>query len=291
MDSILTESRAIFGFKVEGEKEIDATILSNTIRDIAELTKLATKEENPDAYLKINVTAFHNGSFVIDFSTVCQAAANLLVNAAGLALIVVGVVKGILEIKKLLKGEKPKSIREKDDKIEIENNEGQKVTVNKSSGAVLNNIQIERLTINISNYVREHNPSGGFVFSTPDGDFVCNADELKGMSMSLPITEESMCKRFRLDVDLPIKKADLIGRSAWEFRYLGHNITARIDDDDWIYNVNNGGISFKAGDYLKASLEISVVLDSDGQLVSDSEKYNIIKVYGLYNEDTEQLKF
>lgn len=113
MENDLIQSKAQFSFHLDGENEIDATLLSKTIADMAELTKLAAREQDPDAYLKMNVTAFKNGSFQIDFATVCQAVQNIYQAApvvAGLALTVVSAVKGIFEIKKILKGEKPKSI-------------------------------------------------------------------------------------------------------------------------------------------------------------------------------------
>ena len=71
-NSELIKSTAQFGIHLEGESEIDAILLSKTISDMAELTQLAARKENPDAYLKMNVTAFKNGSFQIDFSTVCE---------------------------------------------------------------------------------------------------------------------------------------------------------------------------------------------------------------------------
>ena len=54
----LVESTAQFSFRIDGGNEIDASVLGKTISDIAELTRLATLEEDSEAYIKMNVTAF-----------------------------------------------------------------------------------------------------------------------------------------------------------------------------------------------------------------------------------------
>jgi len=70
MDAELIKIKTAFGFHLSGESSIDAELLSKTIHGVAKLTDLAAKEENSEAYLKMNVTAFKNGSFEIAFSAV-----------------------------------------------------------------------------------------------------------------------------------------------------------------------------------------------------------------------------
>lgn len=295
MDGNLIQSNASFSIRLEGDNEIDATILSNTIHDVAELTKLAAKAEDPEAYLKMNVTAFRNGSFQIDFSAICQLAESLINNStslAVLALTVVGTVKGFLEIKKLLKGEKPKKIEPtQDGKIEVENNNGQKIKVNKGSIAVFQNLHIDQLTINIANYSKEHNPNGSLVFSTPEGETICSAEDIKEISKPMPISEETTCKHSKIKTDLPIKKPAFIGHSSWDFMYNGHTITARIEDEYWIEEVNSGKIAIKAGDYIQATLEIYVEMDASEQEIPESARYIISKVHGgIHHDYNEQTK-
>ncbi|MFZ5975179.1 MAG: hypothetical protein ACOYU3_07205 [Bacillota bacterium] len=294
MKQDLIQSQASFGLHLDGENEIDANLLSNTIRDIAELTKIAAKEENFEAYLKINVTAFRNGSFQIDFSTICEVGETLITiigAASAFALTIVGIVKGYLEIKKLLKGEKPKNtVQIQDSKMEVENNIGQKVIVHKSSVAILTNVTIDQLTMNIANYVQEYNPSGGFTFLTQEGNVICLADDVKNISKPITIAEETLCKRLTVKADLPIKKVDLTGRSTWEFKYQGHVIIAKIHDEEWLAEVNSGNVPIRAGDYIKATLEIYFELDLYERPIPDSGKYNIIKVHGIFHNYSEQIK-
>jgi hypothetical protein len=295
MEENLISSKAKFLLRFEGENEIDATLLSNSIRDVAELTKLAAKEEDPEAFLKMNVTAFKNGSFEIDFSAICFASLTLLSNyntIVSFARNTIAVVKGFFEIKKFLNGEKPKEINHTEDgKIEVKNNSGQVLSVSRSSGAIITNVNIDRLVMNISYNARENNPNGGFVITTDEGDFECYSDDIKKLTTPIPIEEEKLLKQFKLNAKLPIKKPDLTGRSAWEFRYNGHLILARIDDEEWLEAVNNGNVSIRAGDYITATLIINVEVDSNGTPIPDTEKYNIIKVHGnVHHEDSEQLQ-
>lgn len=293
MDNEFIQSKASFGFHLHGENEIDALILSKTISDMAELTKLTAQQENPEAYLKMNVTAFKNGSFEIAFSAICELANRIgqdPVTAAALAGSIVGSVKGVFEIKKLIGGESPKSVTKIDDhKIKVENTDGQSIVVPNSSGIVLNNVRVDQLTVNISNNIKQHNANGGFTFSLPGEDLICSAEDVNNISKSLPIEEETVCRRSRFEADLPIKKADFLGSSAWEFKYKDRTIKATISDEVWADEIHSGKLSVKADDYITATVEVYVDLDMTGKPISGSEKYSIIKVHGGIKHNIEQI--
>ena len=294
--SELIKSTAQFGIHLEGESEIDAMLLSKTISDMAELTQLAARKQNPDAYLKMNVTAFKNGSFQIDFSTVCEVAqslSNMATPVATLALTVVGTVKGIFEIKKLLKGKKAKEVIDDTNdksKVIIKNNNSETINVEKCSTIVFNNFRADQLASNISHYAQEHNPTGGFSFFVGSDELHCSAQDVKNMTEPLPVMEETITKKCKVEAVLDIKKADILGRSAWDFRYNGKSITAKIDDDNFLETVHNGA-ALKAGDYINALLEIEVRLDENGKPVCNSEQYTVISVHdGIRHFDPEQLE-
>lgn len=288
------KSEAGFSFHLDGNSAIDAGLLSNIIRDMAELTKLAAQEENPGAYLKMNVTAFRNGSFQIDFSTVCEASESLLSSLGAvstLALTVVGIVKGFFEIKKHLKGDKPKNITAtEDNKVIIEAQDGNTICVSKSEAAITNNVQIDQLIVNISNCVVEHNPNGGFTFRTDKEDLWCSSDDVKVISKPMPIEETVNCQRSRYEAILPIKSLDLLGHSQWSFKYNERTIKANVVDDDFIEKIHSGEF-VKAGDCIKATLEIYVDLDILGKPIEGSEKYTVLKVHGgiIHSQDYPQM--
>lgn len=293
MKNELIESKSMFGLRFEGDSEIDATILSKTIADMAELIKIATKEENSEAYIKLNVTAFRNGSFQIDFSTVTQAVETLYNNITAcstLALTTVGIVKGIFEIKKFLKGRKAKSVDEVDmSTIRVEDNEGNTLVVPKSSGVVMQNVQVDQLTINISNYVQEHDPSAGFVFTTPESSLVCNNEDVRQISKSLPIEITTTCQRTQVRTFLVIKKADMLGKSTWDFYYKDKKISANINDDDWLERLHNREFLIGYQDMIEATLEVYVDLDLLGKPIDGSERYSVVKIHGgVSHSESEQ---
>lgn len=293
MENELIESRAGMSFHLDGENEIDATLLSHMISDMVGFTKIIAKEVNPDAYLKMNVTAFKNGSFEVLFSAVCQAAETLFTGvgvAATTAGAVIGAVKGGIEIKKLLKGKAPKSLEDlPGGKISVEAQNGEKVTVPSASQVVMYNIQADQLITNISNYAKEHNPNGGFTVSDGAGNVYCSSCDISEMAKASDITETSTCQRSRVETDLLIRKPDLEGSSKWGFTYNGRIINASIEDDYFLEWFQTHG-TVNRGDHIHATLEIYVDIDPQGNPIKGTEKYTVIKVHGEILHDIENTK-
>ena len=290
MGNGLIESKAGMSFHLEGENEIDATLLSHMISDMVEYTKIMAKEVNPDAYLKMNVTAFKNGSFEVLFSAVCQAAETLFTGvgaAATTAGAVIGAVKGGIEIKKLLKGKSARAINDlPDGKISIEAQSGEKVTVPSASQVVMYNIQADQLITNISNYAKIHNPDGGFSIADESGSVYCSPFDISEMAKPSDITETTNCQRSRVDADLLIRKPDLEGTSKWGFTYNGRLINAAIDDDVFLEWFKSHG-TINRGDHIHTTLEIYVDVDPQGNPIKGTEKYTVIKVHGEILRDIE----
>lgn len=292
MGGRLMESQAQFSFHLDGNSEIDANILSNIIGDMAKLAKLTAQNIEPDAYLKMNVTAFQNGSFQIDFSAVCEAATGIWSFVAGTVPVagkIVDAIKGCFEIKKLLKGQSPKKVVDKTDKtIEVENNAGEKITVPKASAIVIHNSNIDQLIVNISNSALEHNSDGGFSITDSQKEEYYTIEDVKSLSLPLPIEDTVLCKRYRLEATLPIRKPDFIGHSKWGFTYKDKMIEARIYDEGFLEQVHSG-MTIKNGDFITSTLEICVDLNESGQPIPGTEKYSVIKVHGSIQHSPTQL--
>lgn len=290
MENELIESKAGMSFHLDGESEIDATLLSHMISDMVEYTKIMAREVNPDAYLKMNVTAFKNGSFEVLFSAVCQAAETLFTDvgvAATTAGAVIAAVKGGIEIKKLLRGKPAKSVNDlPEGHISVEAQDGEKVTVPSASKVVMYNIQADQLITNISNYAKAHNPNGGFTVADESGCVYCSPFDISEMAKPSDITETTTCQRSRVDADLLIRKPDLEGASKWGFTYNGRLINASIDDDVFLEWFKSHG-TINRGDHIHVTLEIYVDIDPQGNPIKGTEKYTIIKVHGEILRDIE----
>ncbi len=297
MEEKLVKSESSFAFHIDGENSIDAEILSSIINDMAQLTKFAAKEEDPEAYLKMNVTAFKNGSFEIDFSTICEVTDTLLnVATVGipLAASLVATVEGYLKIKKHIKGAKAKEIKElPNNKIQVTNNENETIVVNKSSGTILNNADIDQVVINISNNVYQHNPGGGFSFNNDTEYTHFDCDDIINLGKPVPMNDIITYQEQKININLPIKKADMLGHSAWSFIYHGKAISAPIEDYDFLKKVHSGKLSVHAGDYINAILKISYQIDQYNEPIEETTKYIVLQVIGEIKSDKDykQIEF
>lgn len=291
------KSESKFAFHIDGDNSIDAVLLSKIIDGLAELTKIAVKQEDPEAYLKMNVTAFKNGSFEIDFSTICEIKddlINIVKNDIPLAATLVATVKGFLEIKKLLKGNNAKEVKElPNNKIEVINKDNNSIIVNRASGAIFNHSSIDQIVVNISNNIYQHNPSGGFSFRSDNGSTDFNNEDLINLGKPIPYSETKMYKEETVKIDLPIKKADVLGNSAWSFIYNNKAIVASIEDYEFLKKVHNGDISFHAGDYITAILKINFQIDENSMPVENTTKYTVLKILGDIQNSKEfvQIEF
>lgn len=286
----LVKSEAKFSFHLDGDSVIDAEILSNLIHNMVELTKLAAKEKEPEAYLKMNVTAFTTGSFQIDFSAICEMLPDLTLAATSimeLASQIVTIVKNFFEIKRLLKGKPPQKIDPVDqDTVKVTAYDGNSINVSKQSATCINNITAQNATINITTGVNSHNPNGGFTLEVNGKATYFSADDVKEISKPIPIEKVVNCKRFTDDTILMIKSPDLLSAAQWKFIYNGRQIHAPIEDDIFLEKIHNGVAVIKAKDCIKVTMEIYVDLDNIGNLIEGTEKYVVKKVHG----DIFQLK-
>ena len=289
MEEKLVKSESSFAFHIDGDNFIDAEVLSNIINDMAKLTKYAAKEENPEAYLKMNVTAFRNGSFEIDFSTICEIKDDLIncvEVAIPLAATLVGTVKGYLEIKKLIKGNKAKEVKElPDNKIQVTNLVGDSIIVNKSSGTILKDVNIDQTVVNISNNIYQHNPGGGFSFNNDNVNTHFDCNDIINLGKPVPMDDIITYQEKTITVNLLIKKADMLGHSAWSFIFQEKTILAPIVDYDFLKKVHNGNVYIHAGDYIEASLKVSYQIDEYNLPVEGTTKYVVEKVIGDIKSD------
>ena len=105
----LEKSKETFSFHLDGGHEINALLLSTIINNMATLVDISGKEIDPDIYIKMNVTAFKDGSFQIDFSAICETAETIFQTlimanpALTLATNIIATVKTFFEIKRFLK--------------------------------------------------------------------------------------------------------------------------------------------------------------------------------------------
>lgn len=296
MEQNLIKSQDKFSFHLNGDSSIDALLLSKTIQDFAELTKLIALEQNPEAFIKLNVTAFENGSFIIDFQTITEIVETISESKEMFSIfasIVVGGIVGVFKIKKFLKGETPLEQTIEGDSIKIKNKDGDVIVVPQASAPVLNNCRVDNLVINIASNTAKNNDGKGFSLTSSNNEKI-EFSEHDISYMCHPIAAEkeniSRIKTQIIDTYLRIKKPVLVGPAKWELIYKGEAINVKIEDDDWLTSVQTGRIGINANHLLHAYLQTEVELDDNGMPIPETQKYKISHVLGLIeNTGTNQI--
>ena len=75
---------------------------------------------------------------------------------------------------------------------------------------------------------------------------------------------------------LPVKKPDYLGDSKWELRHGKRNISAKIEDDDWLRRFQNRQEDVRPGDALRCEVQIESLYGFDNELLA--EKYTVVEI-------------
>ena len=281
----LIRSEQAFSFHLNGDGAVDALLLSEIIQDFANLTKLVAEAEENNIFIRFNVTALENGSFIINFQAVTEIIENLVNNYnkyAAFAGVVVGGVIGIFKIKKFLKGEAPASQTIQDNSVKIEKNDGTVIVVPKVSASVFTDEFVDRYASNISDNTMKANNGKGFSLSYNNGKIkeYENFGEEDIPFMCTPINKERIIRISTQTVEtyFKIRKPAFVGTAQWQLLWNGITIEAKIEDDEWLTAVQEGRVAITANSIIFAQLKIDNELDEDNNPVNTSPKYSIVKV-------------
>jgi hypothetical protein len=75
---------------------------------------------------------------------------------------------------------------------------------------------------------------------------------------------------------LKVKKPDFLGTSQWEFRHDNRTLSAKILDEDWLGQFQNGDVLVKPGDAIRAQVVTEVKYGFDRDVVATH--YSVTKV-------------
>lgn len=288
-DSIDTISQEYkFQLYIGGEEGISAKDLAIQLSNLNDLITIASGS-NCDCNLK--VVSAKTGSFVIDFFAIAQVLqtfdANVGINMIKTTLETVG---EWFKIKSHLHQNPPKSIEERADGVHIESENGN-VYVTDNRGAIFfENSIVRNSVINIGNSLSNSNRNC-FSISGEDGKEFVKLDKDQFEDISAPndhIVEDCFYtseQRMRLIVIKPVLK----GNSRWTFKTSENKtIEARIEDEPWKDNFDEGNIKLFAGIGLEVLVALQYKKDKYGKPIEDTTKYSIKKVYSTFGEDNKQ---
>lgn len=278
-EELLLDSAA-FTFRLPGESEIRANLLAQILSGFSESVYLLSKEHEEFEGCHLLVKAVEPGSLILPFEVVALAQQTILPFISQNAPTIIATIKGMLEIKKLLKGDKPKKVDSdvNEGSMLVVAPDGSSVSAPLGSRIVITNSRADKAISSICEAAKIHNPRGGFWFEQGEDQEYFSPDDVQDIALPQPFPEDRESKNTRTSrVTLLIKSLDLLGGSSWGFRYAGRTITAKIMDPAYLNSVHSGSKVYKAGDSLDVDLEISEVRSPSGEVTQ--EKYVITKVH------------
>lgn len=285
MLKIHNESETDFSLCFGGEKEIEVNTLINTLEHTVELINWIINKENKSAYTKISIKGTKEGSFVVDLSTLIGAIPTLFTaQNINLAKNCVDTMCGMINLKKHLKGEKPKKIEKTLEGVKVENKDCEEVIVNNYTLNFYNKDSDKIISKIFSSCNRDS-------FSVKEDEktkVLVSKEEFDNMTREIELLSEEQILKNTVIAELQIRKPDLTGNTQWEFIY-NSNIKATIQDEIFLNKVHRGEISVNARSRIKANLYIETFLNEKSEVIKTN--YIITEVLEIINNAYEQLKF
>lgn len=296
MIKIYDESTDSFSLSFGGENEIDASLFASTMNNIVDLLQQITIQLEPEAYIKLKITSFQYGSFCIDLKAVISYIKNLLTkDNINMASTIIGTLASCFEIKKHLKGDKPKSIEYKGNKSFITNSQGEMLIKDKSAAEVyFGNAQVDRGITNIFNIMVLSGDRDSLVirYNNNQNEIKIQKDEFANMAKNVINNETKVNKTLTNTIytNLLLKKPDLLGNSKWGFIF-DKSIEATIKDEEWLHRVHTGQIKdLYAG--VKIPVKLMIECDFDEFMNPVATRYTVLEVTGdiIKPDDADVIK-
>lgn len=294
-NKIYKESKSAFSFEFSGQNFIDAETLSTTINNIIDSLQHLTTKEDPEAFVKLKVTKFRDGSFDIDLNAIVAFIPSLLTPESFMfASSVVSLFVNSITIKKFLKGNKPYDIQFKDEEATITNSERERLSVDKKSAqAYFSDNVIDNSVVNIFNVMVSEEDCEKITIKQDDSEKIqIEKEDFSNMAKKVVDDDVQQTEIMTniIEVNLLLKKPDLLGNSQWGF-VLDKNIDAKIEDEEWLDKVHSGKVkNLYAGVKIPVKLLIESELDKNKDPVAN--RYSVLEVTGKViepNSDNQDL--
>ncbi|MBP2564633.1 hypothetical protein J2766_001192 [Agrobacterium tumefaciens] len=82
-----------------------------------------------------------------------------------------------------------------------------------------------------------------------------------------------------MDMVMIIRKPDFLAKTQWQFRHGKSNLSAAMDDPDWLREFHHGKHPIKPGDALRVRVRFEYKYNANGDLID--QKATVIKVYNV----------
>lgn len=282
-----------FKIKFDGEQhQIDANLLVNNLVHMTSIIQELNRNLDSGKSVDIRIKALEKGSFLIHIElveTTINSLKTLLTrenfNTAGS---IIGGVVGLIELKKHLLGQEPKSKEIKGDKIKIENINGDVIYIENFVNNVYENNTVIKEALSKSFETLENDSSVTAYEITDKNEkplVRVRKDEFEYLSSKSEkitpgeriITETAILNIIRISFDDKLQS---------DFYYKGNKISVKISDPNFQVRIDNGE-SFAKGDILEVELEIKQKFDNSVNThINKSYKINKILNHKLRDEQS-----
>jgi hypothetical protein len=276
-------------FKYCGDLEdINASVLLQSLLSFVSLIEEVNTELKTGKNLEIRIASTQKGSFLVElnlFLDTLDKLRSLFTNFDVQTLErITYVLASILILKKVLKGEEPKEVKEENNKVIIITGDNNKVEVDKTVYRIASTSErIDKAIQEIFTPTVEEDLISGVEIEEIEGVeerklFYVSKSEIPYVMRPNPLLKEEVKRAFFEKEELAVVKVVFAKARKWEFIYNGNKISAYIDDEEFYENLVNRKYSFTVGTRLICDLEVIQVLDKEIGIFVNKE-YRIIKVH------------
>lgn len=270
-------------FHLEGETEIDVETLMSTLENTVNcLTVIADNVLTKKDFYKFVVKDMRKGSFVLDIEVIKNIVDNIapLVPMAGT---IIPTFVEIVKIKKALKGELPKDIKEVDNnKISITLNDNSSINFNNSAVKIyINNPELDDNLSKLSGDISKDQNRGSIKISDGKEELCIDKKELPIMATPIDVGRINNDDADSYNkVWLTVRRAIFDGNEQWVFksREFNRSFSAKIMDMDFLGKIKNAEIEFSVNTKINALVRTEGKQDMYGNPVG-KQTYTIVKVY------------
>lgn len=285
------ESSANLTVRFGGASSMDAEALTASLGGILEMTKILAAETTPDAHAKIIIKPPKAGSVEIALSMIVFYAPQLFTKENyHAAKTVYEIVKDVFAIKKHLSGEKAKEVSDGGNGTSVVvNQSGEGLKIDKvSTKQFFQNAKLDKCVVQIFTGLERDQERTDFDIESEYGPVKIKRGEYSNMAK--PVVDEDSLDTEKMtqtvNVELLIKKPDLLGNSRWGFVF-DKNIEAEIEDREFLEKVHKGEVKLSAGDKMPCRMRIDVALDEQKNPIPPPI-YTVLQVTGdIISPDTD----
>lgn len=252
-----------FKIKFDGQQhQVDANILVSSLIHTTSIVQEVNKYLNSGKKIEIKVKALEKGSFLCHIElveTALDSLKNLLTKdniEVGAA--IVGTVVGLIEIKKFLKGKKPKETKIEGDNTKIINKDGDILIIENATFNIYELSPVVKDALAQNFEVLNNDPAiTGFEITDQNEIPLVRVDKSEFVNLAQKSEDIGEGERKIIEAaTVNVVRVSFEENLKWDFYYRGIKISAKIADPNF-YELIDKGEAFAKGDVLEVELQIN----------------------------------